>query len=550
MTTARRNAAFSLPVLAAMLALPAATQAQPVNDKMVWVHQMSNMPNDPGMQYGSTYPINLYDRSNPVARANAEKQTVRDLTNAGIKGVAFEITPGKLSRAPGVPQYAATVRGFAGSGMLVAPCIDVGKSAASPDDVVEAIEQSYAVAKANANPALMADGRLIVFLYSANNQPPDVWARIRAKVAADGYKIFLVGDAGQANVGVAKALGNTSALVANWDAAYNFSGVGMAGAADSNASFNRTVAARNKSWIGSLLPGYYRGINVSAWGPFNVDALGTARLRSVWQDILQSNISWVYWITQNDFVEHTNLMPDSTWGYTRSDMNLWYARQLTRSPYPYGAALYLTTPQSLHVGDTAVVELAVVNPLGTPLSATVQLVADNGDVLGSGKIQVAAHRLDAVQIAVPASAAASHAYARAIARGPTGSITSAPILLSKEMRSPRDHGGTGYYSTNSRLTLPKGWAPAIAAQGSDVRLSGIDPSLILSADLLASGNLVDQIKFPPSGPITLRKTQVLTFGRDSNDNKNSVLYAAAPVYLVRIVLKTGAIWYSTPLPAN
>lgn len=528
--------------------LTAPTHAQPPVDKIVWAHQMGGMPNDSGMQYGSTYPITIFDQNDPVARANFPKQFAKDEINTGTTGIAFEITPNPKSNAPGVRQYEATLKAFAGSGLLIAPCFDIGKDPGTVDDVIKAIEQSSVVAQQNANPAIMPDGRLIVFLYSANNQGVEAWARVRGKLAADGYKVFLVGDAGQANVSVAKAMSATATLVAGWDGAFNFPGAGMAGAADSNGSFSKATAAQNRMWVASLMPGYYRGINVSpTWGPFGVDALGTARLRSIWQDILQSHIRWVYWITQNDFVEHTNLMPDSSWGYTRSDMNLWYARKFTNTPYPYGPALYLTTPQALHAGDKSVVELALMNPLGTPSTADLQIVADNGDVIGSAHIQVAAHQLDAVQIALPATASARYRYARAIAKGPGGPITSAPILLSKLTKLPGDHGVTNYYSLNSRLTTPRDWHPVLSPHGSAVQLSGVDSNAILSADLLASGNLVDQIKFPPAGPITLNKARILQFGRDSNDNKNSKLYPEPDVYLVRIVLKNGSIWYSDPL---
>jgi hypothetical protein len=531
--------------------MPAACMAQSGVDRIVWAHQMGVMPSDSGMQYGSTYPIVLYDNSSPTARTDFPKQFVSSVIASGVQGLAFEINPDVRSNAPSVPQYESMVKMFAGSGILVAPCLDIGKAPQNVDSIVDAIEKSSVIARTNGNPALMRDGRFIVFLYAAQNQGPDAWAHIRAKLLADGYKVLLVGDAGQANVPPARAISNATALAASWDGAFNFSGVGMSGAPDSNAAFNKALAAQNRMWVASLMPGYYRGINVSAnWGPFNVDALGTARLRSLWQDVLQSGIKWVYWITNNDFIEHTNLIPDSAWGYTRSDMNLWYSRNFTGSRYPYGPALYLTTPQTLHVGDRSVVELAVINPLATPSSASVQLIADNGDVLGSTTLQIGAHRLDAIQMPVSAPATGRYTYARAVAKGPGGQITSAPILLSGQARAARDHGGTGYYSVNSRLTVPAGWHPTITLQGNGVRISGIDAGTVLSADLLSNGNLVDQSKFPAAGPITLNTGRVLRFGRDTNDNKNSVLYSAPALSIVRLVLKNGAIWYSAPLSNN
>jgi hypothetical protein len=547
----RGSTASLLPAAMLIACAQPSAYAQQAGDKIVWAHEMGVMPYDSGMQYGSTYPITIYDRNDPAGRANFQKQFVKDVVNSGTTGIAFEILPGKQNYAPGVPQYEAVVKAFAGSGIAVAPCLDTGKTPGSLDDIVQAIEQSYAVAKANGNPALMRDGRLIVFLYGGNHQDPAGWARVRAKVEADGFKVFLAGDAGQANLSVAQAFGNTVALAQNWDAAYNFPGVGMAGADNSNGSYVRTLAPSRRMWVASLMPGYYRGINV---GPnnssaFGIDALGTARMRSIWQDVAQSNIKWVYWITQNDFIEHTNLMPDSTWGYTRSDMNLWYARQFTHAAYPYGAALYLTTPQALHAGEKSVVELAIINPQDTATSANVQLVAQTGEVLGSANVQVGPHALNAVQIPVSGPVAARYTYARAVARGPGGSITSAPILFSREAKLAKDRGATMYYSTNSRLPLPTNWHPAIAAQGDAVSISGVDTSVILAVDLLGNGNLVDQVKYP-AGPVSLSRSRVLQFGRDSNDNKNSTFYSDPTAYVVRIVLKNGAIWTSDPLGAG
>ncbi|NOW45606.1 hypothetical protein FHW96_001761 [Novosphingobium sp. SG751A] len=559
-TLARVAGALGLIAIGALTLAPAPTIAEaeisaqaaparavnPPLGRMVWMHMMGQMPRNAGMQYGSTYPISIFDEKDPVARAGSEKQFIYDVIHSGIGGIAFEILPGKGGNAIRVPQYAALVKAMAGSGILVAPCFDSGKS---PEDLIDAIEQSYQVAKNYGNPALMADGRLIVFFYGSRSMAPDDWARVRSKVIADGFPVFMIGDASQANIPPANAFANAAALAAHWDGAYNFPGAGVAGAADSNANWNKVMAANHKVWVGSIMPSYYRGIAVNpSYGPFGVDAQGTGRLRSLWSDILQSNIGWVYWITQNDFVEHTNLAPDSSWGYTRSDMNLWFSRLLTKGSYPFGQALYLTAPQSLRAGERSVAELAIINPDATPVKAHLQVVADNGDVLGAADLTARAHQLDAVQIPLVAPAGGRYAFARAVAKGPSGTITSAPILFSTESKLPRDHGVTNYYSLNSRLTTPKGWRPVISAQGNNVRISGIDARSVLSADLLADGNLIDQIKFPPAGDIGLSKTRVLQVGRDSDDNKNSRLYGGPRMYLVRIVLKNGAMWFSDPMP--
>ena len=536
----------ALAALAALL--PGCSHAQPSFDKIVWAHQMGVMPNSADLQYGSTYPILLFNQNDPADRAAFPQRRIADAIQSGLNGIAFEVTPGHNSRAPGVPQYEAVIKAFAGSGIPIAPCIDVEKDPGAPADIIEAIEGAYAAAKAHANPALMPDGRLITFLYASNHQPPETWAAIRAQLTADGYKILLMGDAGQANIPPAQFLTNAARVSAAWDGAYNFPGVGMGGTVNANSQFSKTMAAHGRAWVGSVMPSYYRGVNVSAtWGPFGVDALGTARLRSTWQDILASDIRWVYWVTQNDFVEHTNLMADSSWGYTRADMNLWFARKFTQKPYPYAPALYLTTPQALRASETSVVELAIINPRGSPLSAMVQLVADNGAVLGSAQLKAAGGQLSAVQIPISGAISARYSSVRAIAKGASGTITSPPVLLSKLAKLPGDHGVVNYYSTNSRLTPPPSWRPIIAAHGDSITLSGIDPSTIMAADLLGDGNLIDQIKFPPTGPITLSASRILNFDRDSNDNKNSRLYAEPTRYLLRIVLKSGAIWYSAPL---
>lgn len=516
----------------------------PPGGRVVWAHMMGQMPLDSGMQYGATYPIALHDPRLPQDKAHMGAQFADNLRHWGIGGIAFEIVPVKGSGAPGIPQYANLVKSLAGTGILVAPCIDTVKT---PDDIITAIEDAYGVAASNGNPAIMPDGRLIVFSYGSKNLSPDQWGAIRDKVAADGFKVYLAGDASQANLAPARAIGNATTLAAHWDAAFNFPGVGMANAADSNASFGRAMAPLRKMWIGSIMPSYYRGINVNpASGPFGVDALATARMRSLWQDILQSGAPWAYWITLNDFVEHTNLAPDSAWGYTRSDMNLWFASAFTGSRYPYGRAMYLTTPQALHAGEAAVAELAVANPASSPITVHLEVVGSNGKALGGKDVTVAPGRLEAAQIPLTGPSGGALPFARAVASGPLGTITSAPILFSPQPKASRDHGVVNYYSVNSRLMPPAEWRPVVQAQADSVTVTGIAPDMLISADLLADGNLVDQIKFP-SAAITLAKQRTMRFGRDTDDNKNSVLYPGPARYVVRLVLKNGALWFSDPL---
>ncbi|EZP67196.1 hypothetical protein BV97_05735 [Novosphingobium resinovorum] len=507
---------------------------------------MANMPSNASMQYGATHPINVYKGDYLSQDTDLNATLRRELVDAGVNGLAFEITARSNSSSPGVRHFIEFIKRFAHTSIPIAPCINVGNS---PDDVINAIAHAYRASKTYGNAAIMRDGRLIVFLYQANNLTSSQWYRLRAELAAANVKVFLAGDVSQLTLQVAQASGRAAAVVAPWDAAFNFNGTGLSDQPHSNLAFGRAVTAEGRRWIGSVRPSYYRGVDVPlAWGPFGVDSAGTARLRSQWDQILQTTgAPWVYWSTLNDYVEHTNLLADSNWGYTRSDLNAWYSSKFRETPYPFPPALYLTTPQALHAGERSVAELLVINPSSVAIGASLRLVASDGALLGTARLSVPPHRHAALSLPVTAYGNTVRRYARAEAIGPVATIVSAPILLGTEAKLPSDHSVPNYYSVNSRLRPPSNWHPVIKIDGKFVQVTGLDPTSTGAVDLLVDGNLRDQILFPPATPVLLRTDRILKFSRDSNDNKASIRYGTKSTMIVRIVLRNGATWYSPPL---
>jgi hypothetical protein len=463
-------------------------------NKIIWAHLMANMPSNGLIQYGSTHPISIYQGDYLSQNINLDASLLKEINAAGINGLSFEVTAKQNSNSPGIQHFIAFIKRFSRTGIPIAPCVDVGTS---PRDVTTTIIQAYRASKAYGNAAIMQDGRLIVFLYLANNLTPDQWMQVRAKLAADKVLVFLVGDVSQVTLPIANASRRAEALVASWDAAFNFNGAGLTRQPHSNLAFSRAIQAKERQWVGSVRPAYYRGVDVPpAWGPFGVDAMGTGRLRSQWDQILRTRATWVYWSTWNDYVEHTNLLADSSWGYTRSDLNAWYSSKFRGAPYPFPPALYLTTPQSLHTGERSVVELLAINPGTIAIKVAVRLIADDGEVLGMTHLAVMPHQHAAVSLPITASGGKAVRYARAIAESPLGMINSAPIQLGKEIRHRGDHSVPNYYSVNSRLRPPSDWLPVVELDGKMARVTGLDASLIASVDLLVDGNLRDQIVFP------------------------------------------------------
>ncbi|WDF72858.1 hypothetical protein [Novosphingobium sp. KACC 22771] len=534
--------AWLTPGLALCASLPHLSQAQATMPKMVWAHYFPVMPNDTRTQYGATYPLTLHM---PDDRSDADFQTrfVTMLKNTGINGLSFEINPQAKGKAPGLPAYEKMVAFLQNSNITVAPCIDAGYYPGIDNDMFNMIVGSYNISQKYSNPAIQRDGRLIVFFYGSRNLPAGFWMNLRQRLSAAGYKIFLAGDIGVANEAPAQKMAIASHLAPNWDAAYNFSSAGMGNSADSNRNFSLNIGNNSRFWINSVMPGYFRGrLQNGLFTGFGTDPLGTQRLTNYWNDFLNSGSPWVYFSTANDFIEHTNLLPDSTWGYTRSDINLWYARKFLGQAYPFQRAFYLTTPQILYPGDKSSIELSAINPTNQFYSLTYSVTDSQGKTINSGIFSAKPADLSTLRISIPQPGLNPSQFYRVKVRGDGVEILSAPVLFHTMPRGG-DRAPFSYYSVSNRLFSPRFATASVQWNGGNVAVNNLNISDILSVDLLMNGNLADQAKLPTTNPI-LSINRNLVFDRNTNDN--TMLQNDSRKYVVRIVYRNGFIWYSDP----
>lgn len=533
-----KKALFTLGMLMCA-SLPHIGEAQAPMPKFVWAHYYPVMPNDTHMQYGATYPITLM-MPDDKSGADFQNRFVAMLKNTGVNGLSYEINPQINGKAPGLSAYEKMVAFLEKSSIAVAPCIDAGYYPGIENDMFNIITGAYDIARKYSNPAIQRDGRLIVFFYGSRELSADFWSTLRQRLAKAGYKVFLAGDIGVANEAPGQKMAIASRLAPNWDAAYNFSSAGTGSAADSNRNFSLNIQKSGRFWINSVMPGYFRGsARNGQYIGFGVDALGTQRLTDYWNEIIKSGSPWVYFTTANDFVEHTNLMPDSTWGHTRSDINLWFSSKFLGRTYPLRPAFYLTSPQIIYPDDKSSIEIAAINPSTQPLNLTYRLMDGKGNVLKTGVFRALAANFSALKIPVMRPSGSASSY-RMEVRGAGAQILSAPVLFHNGPRAA-DRSPINYYSVSSREFSPGDTPLSIDWRAGIFTIKGLNLLNVLSADLLMNGNLIDQVKLPTGNPV-LSVNRRLSFGRNSNDN--GTRSGEQNKYVVRVVYKSGYIWYS------
>ncbi|RYG94650.1 MAG: hypothetical protein EON58_15795, partial [Alphaproteobacteria bacterium] len=209
----------------------------------------------------------------------------------------------------------------------------------------------------------------------------------------------------------------------------------------------------NKTFAGGMMPGYFR---LSAGYQ---DARGTATYRTEWKHHLAVKPNWVHIATWNDIAETTEIMPNSDFNLTRSDITAWFAEKFRGTPPPWKSPrLYITTPRTAYLGQSYSVEGLVLNPLSRHVRVSVQLLDSRRKPFGKPVTTIVEPAADgAALVPMKLNAPPPGHFVRARATVTDGnkvvaSVLSAPIAVLDPLTQPGF--ATLYYSIPSHKSLP------------------------------------------------------------------------------------------------
>jgi hypothetical protein len=437
--------AFAVPVRAGQVSL---------QDKMVWAHAMIVFPLDLNVLkpwapdgWESLYPRYPLDTRRNWPGGNWQLPDVRAAKAAGVDGFAVDIfTNG--SAANGYLDAADEAGGF-----QIAPCLDLGTihggQAEREAAALKATLDYCHIAAGHPSAAKIGDDFLI-FTYGTSSLPPEAWQRVRDGLAQAGCKTYWMPDLDMGATGIQKVF--PAAKIASYfpvfESGYLFGGPGR--------YWKEAVAlfkAHGKPFGGGMMPGYERV------GAGYADARGTAAYRAEWAQQARSGIPWAMVVTWNDLSENTEIMPNSDWNLTRSELTCWEAARWKGEAPPWKEPrLYLTTPQMLYPGTSAPVEALVLNGGAGPVTVRVVLLKPDGTPWGLDATAVVAGGHDGAATAsltirqIPARRFLRARATMSVGGKVLASVLSAPILVPDRDAQPGIR--TLYYSTPARQALP------------------------------------------------------------------------------------------------
>ncbi len=331
-------------------------------EKRVWAHAIfqglpdCNLPNGP---YGALYPLELTPSCSSPSRGIS---IITRLQAAGIDGLTIDIFGGQ-----DVSWMNYWLQPANGTGIVVAPNLD---GIGSEDEAFNLVQGYAALASSNSS-AARENGKLVIFTTSTPNLSPASWQNVRNRLSNAGIDtLFLASINGSLSQYNYFPSSNISEYFPAFDAGFVFDDTYMKYWNDIVALFQ----SYNYPFAGGLMPGYDRETPNGG----EVDPQATGLYRQGWQANIDAGVQWTHIATWSDLVEHTGIRPTSDWNSTLSDITAWYAAVLKGQPSPISQPqLYITTPQQVHINQTAPAEALVLNPTANTLTVQIQLFDGN-----------------------------------------------------------------------------------------------------------------------------------------------------------------------------
>lgn len=431
-------------------------------DKLVWVHAMKCFPLDTSgpIGYSNLYPLIM----GPGVKAQTE---IEAAVAAGVDGFFVDVFTGVVG-----PYYDGADKS---PGFLIAPCLDL--SCEKPDKkeaaALKAVIENYKEAVKHPS-AAWVDGALVFFTYGTNQMPPEAWDRVRKAALAQGYKTYFVADINFGDLAVRGVLprDEISPYLDVFEAFYIFGNTG--------ATWDDVVQFFHNSrrvFCGGMMPGYYRN------GGGYRDARATALYREEWERHLASGISWICINTWNDMAESTEILPDSDWNLTRSELTYWYAQRHKGKTVPWTfPRLYITSVKNTYLGERPLIEALVLNASDAP--AKLRLAVKNCSKKETDSVMettIAPGREGSVTIEANSSTLVAGQYLRGEAEliqkeKTVSKVSSAPILVMDPI-AQSGYVKRLYYSIPALQSLSEN--PVLEFNGGPLRVGGKGEAKVL-----------------------------------------------------------------------
>ena len=514
--------------------------------RLVWAHAMIVFPLDldvvkPWLPegYESAYPSYPLDARRNYPEGQRFAPDVRSAKAAGLNGFSVDIFQDG-NAADGYLDAADQAGDF-----HIAACLDGVNETNAAAAIVKYCES------ASKHPSAAKVGAaFVIFTYGTggSDQTPAMWQRVRAAVKARGYQIWLIPDldkGGRSDDMLARAQEFFPVV----DAGYTFGS-----ALQRFPALADLYQRENKPFGGGMMPGYYR-----VGGGF-YDARGTQTYRAEWHRHLAARPNWAHIATWNDLGETTQIMPDSEFNLTRSDITHWFANQFRGQELPWNLPrLYITTPKWIYDGQSGLAEGLVLNPLEHPLQVSLQLVDSQQRAVGASQTAIVAPHSDgAATMQVRFATIPKNRFYRARATLRDGqrvlsSVLSAPILLLEEAAQP--NFAPIYYSIPALHALPGKVTIALDGTPTQGRTAhatiGIPPNTrVQFSDVIFNGEVLRNFLTQPPTPLEVPRH---TGGTTTPDGARVVPAAAIKggtewgFYLARVIDEEYRVAYSDPI---
>lgn len=416
---------------------------------MIWAHNIyvhvTNQSSPLVSVYGTEYTYDLGDAAGEYTRQ------IRSAIAAGVDG--FSVDSQNYYAPVSFLTAADTVNGEDGKDFKIALCVDVNGIAGTVVDNYIAYINYYLTVAINSDSAMKVGDAFVVFTFSGDNLTQSDFDTIQAAVTEPLYfvrKLNFDYTNGSPTPEDMAAAAQAQVDAEKFQAYYGFNDIPL----NLYSAIAGVFTSANKTFLGGIMLSYYRGFGVS--NPFNenIDIQGTVHPRSALQNLIDNHLTWAHLSTWNDSTEHTDFQPNSTWGYTLSDLVAWYTAKFKGSALPFATPqLYVTSPQSLFLNQAAPAEVLLMNPTSAPITATITVKYSDGSTYGTASVTVPAQSLGAAQVSVTQASQPAGKYLRATVTDGTQTIIGPPILILSDSK-PVDFNTTPlYYSVRADKAL-------------------------------------------------------------------------------------------------
>ncbi len=248
--------------------------------------------------------------------------------------------------------------------------------------LIEHLEKFISTYRNHPN-ACLVDGRMVIFMYTANGKTVDQWCAVREELRRRGCDAYFLSQPYPlAEITLWEDAGRIDDALRGFDGLFDFGGNGFTAAEIENRLKNamaalRRAGRRDAILVGGVAPGY-SGQFTAYYRPF----LNSGSVRNNWEAVIASGAQWVNLTTWNDYIETTQFEPtvinrDNLLLLNQEYLFRW--RGVTPPPRPV-RVLYNYHEETL-IGDDLTIEAINFSYTTAPSTLRLRLLGEDGNTV-------------------------------------------------------------------------------------------------------------------------------------------------------------------------